>query len=481
MRPRSLLFIALTAIVGCASDDILVASVNGGEWLAPIGIRALYEAEPTIADLAISGAYAYALRRERLEIYRFDSIDRLGAALMEAPVGSIEIDFSSRVLVSGDIAYVTCRDGFGLRTVDVANPRAPKVIGFLETDYSVSDACLFEGTLYISWAANAVTRIDVDNPRQPRIGERCDVSGYRISAQGDRLVAWGGIRGRETPVEVYRHVAGGKLSRVASIMTEEPRSALVAGGYLYVATPFALETYALASPNAPVDTILIDGGSGPVFSLDGLLYLGSAFYGTMVFDLDNPARPQLLSIHDSIRPRIPLGTMDASHFFLCDRDFSQAFFRFEYEPLAATALDGGEAWSTRVDGAWETYLEDSPTVVVGDSPLDYARGTTPEAVALCFFSSLMAGDDARNLCLPPEMFQYYDYIEQVAELSAMRPIRVRLNRKKTISSGYHGEALIEAILAMSDGSERSTYVSLQTLFGRWFIVRFFVERVQSVE
>jgi hypothetical protein len=84
-------------------------------------------------------------------------------------------------------------------------------------------------------------------------------------------------------------------------------------------------------------------------------------------------------------------------------------------------------------------------------------------------------------CGVPAFLPTYSYITTI-EIKRKNSSRCGLPRRvfygKTVSSGYHGEVLLDILISQADGAERSTNISLQRILGRWFFLRLFVERYQ---
>lgn len=90
--------------------------------------------------------------------------------------------------------------------------------------------------------------------------------------------------------ELLSNGQGGSMARFA-----------IAGDYLYIVAPAAMQLFEIAEPENPIDKGKIDAGFNieTIFHYQSNLFLGTQ-NGMYIYDLHNPAAPQLLSIYEHI-------------------------------------------------------------------------------------------------------------------------------------------------------------------------------------
>lgn len=164
------------------------------------------------------------------------------------------------VRAEGDVAYLAMGSG-GLRTVSVADPRAPALLGYFQPAarnyYNDIKLLTVGGRRYAILAGAPSAVVDVTVPASPQLVAELPVSAHTLALEGTTAYLVDGARP-------------------------------------------TLSIYDLADPRAPVRRAmwtapgLPGGGFHDLHVVDGIAYLSTYGYGITIADVHDPATPRLL-------------------------------------------------------------------------------------------------------------------------------------------------------------------------------------------
>jgi len=157
------------------------------------------------------------------------------------------------IAISGTYAYVADLE-FGLRVVEIADPRAPRIVTSLKLPGFIGDVAVSGNHAYVVSGAFGLQVIDVSNPEQPLIVGSVDTPDYSADVA-------------------------------------------VAGDYAYVADrESGLQVIDVANPLSPhiVGTVDIPGGSRGVAAAGNYAYVVGGPLGFRVIDVADPEHPEVI-------------------------------------------------------------------------------------------------------------------------------------------------------------------------------------------
>lgn len=206
-------------------------------------------------------------------------------------IGSVTGPWSAfGVTVAGDYAYVAAKEN-GLRIIDVANPAAPREIGFYNTPGTAVKVYIMGHYALVADGPSGVRIIDVGDPSRPQEIAHIDpVEGGStdvvVSGNYAYISGWGlkivDISNPTQPTEIG-FISLGFASDLAVI-----------GNHLIMAGGSYTKIVDIADPTAPQEV-----GNWPEFevtmdvaAIGNLVYLIDAYGFLEVIDISNPAAPE---------------------------------------------------------------------------------------------------------------------------------------------------------------------------------------------
>jgi len=251
---------------------------------APGGPRAVQAEQSPIGDVAmeivgqIGGPVTAVAVRDGLAFVgigpRLVAVDVSDPA-RPATIGQSEVlpAIVSDVALSGDLAFVAAGESGGLRVMDVADPRQPREVGWLDTPGSASAVAVVDRHVVIADGAAGYLRVvDAGDPARPR-----EVAAYQAR------------RGQGSASQVF---ASGHTVFVAEA------SATAVYGFNQTRFAFGsgnLEIVDLSQPSRPSRAGWLGAGDRAVFAVaeaGGTAYVGMTSGRSMIqlVDVSNPAR-----------------------------------------------------------------------------------------------------------------------------------------------------------------------------------------------
>ncbi len=203
-------------------------------------------------SVAVSGNYAYiAAGAAGLQVV--DVSNRQNPSV----IGALDTAGDARdVKVVGNLAYLADGPG-GLLIIDISNPSLPALVGTANVPGGAQDLAVNAGRAYVAAAASGLVIFDVNNPAAP--------------AQVGNLATSGPARG----VDVSDSIA---------VLACEPASG--SDGTITLAD--------VSNPSAPqtISSVTLSGAPSDLFVRDRLAYIANSSGDTMeVIDFSTPARP----------------------------------------------------------------------------------------------------------------------------------------------------------------------------------------------
>ncbi len=268
---------------------------------------------PTM-DVAIEGAYAYAIGRGALHVLdisqpdkprpvsRLGGLGRVRQIIVERNVAYISsredglfivdvgdpehpklvgrhdtIEFATGICKSGDVLFVACRS-FGVELIDVSNPASPRHLSTVRTGEAQS-VIARNGYVYAGvWGTSEVVTVDVRNPWKPTIASRTPLDGF-----GDGVDVFGH----------YLYAATGHHSRL------RPRAKPGDPGY---GQGHGLEVLDITDPASPKPvtrvkfpaTYNIRNDMWSVTIANGHAFVSDTLNGVFVLNVENPSQPEFV-------------------------------------------------------------------------------------------------------------------------------------------------------------------------------------------
>ncbi len=250
----------------------------------------------------------------------------------------------------------------GLRVVDVSNPDAPRQVSELAIP-NITDVAANDGPVAgvvssqagfrtnLPGSRGGLTTVDVSNPAAPRVlGFLGMDDAQSVALQGTTAYVSAGS-GQTMGLHIVDISSPDRPREVAFLRTYPAKSLLLHEGYLWIQTSYAALTLAdVRDPLTPVlKTIPTIYGGQEVTIADETLYVGRSYGGMELYNISNPIKPARVGNPPSSgtlgymkrRARRVLRTLATK-----DPD---AYARLAYETLAAadgTAADMTRQWVT---------------------------------------------------------------------------------------------------------------------------------------
>jgi hypothetical protein len=245
--------------------------------------------------------------------------------------------YSLDVAVAGAYAYVADGD---LRTVDVADPTAPVVLGTLTTPGSSYAVAMAGDHLMVADGSAGLRVIDVSVPSAPSYAGSVDTPGVANDVAVDGTLA-----------AISDWTAGLTLADISQPALPQLRANLalaqpsmgvaLSGGLAYVAVGTAgLQIVEVSDPTAPeiVGSVDTPGFAWDLAVAGGIACVADGTAGLQVIDVSDPAQPQLLGGADT--PGNALGvTMSEGLAYVAD-SFSGGVRVFDLTDPSSPSLRG---------------------------------------------------------------------------------------------------------------------------------------------
>ncbi|HEY1013531.1 MAG TPA: hypothetical protein VGE07_12550 [Herpetosiphonaceae bacterium] len=295
--PRQVVVRGGYAYVG-ANYDLEIIDVRDPANPAPVGSVLL---ERPISGLAVVNGYAYALSTGRLTIISVANPQAPAVVGMCAACGGYDIT------LDGTLATVLAAGGYHF-FVDLAEPRAPRVVGGILADHTFGSVALSGNRAYhaVPWGGcipdticfepklKIVDISDLDNPRYvgeapiagtPSTTPLAVAGGYAAVGHSGRLEIFL-VAGRETPLSLGAAGAGGSIVDVAS---DGQRAVAVGetetGGFLAV---FQINP---AAPPIRIGYVALPGKPSQLRAGGGWAYVAAGAAGLRIVSLNPDTAP----------------------------------------------------------------------------------------------------------------------------------------------------------------------------------------------
>lgn len=325
--------------------------------------------------VVVSGNYAY-IANGSVGLAIFDISD----ARHPASVGLLREDSAQRVALSGNLAFVAC-GGRGLRIVDVANPKSPQEIGSFAPDpgdpFTIMDVAVSGGQAYLADGQGSLRVLDLSDPKKPKeIPEkRVEFPGPALSVTASNDIVFvadneNGVRILEQKGEKFAEISSdgapvdvrdvtssgdytfavdsrhgmwvlepwtpdqGNRTRLRPVgfllLPADLRRVVVSDPYAYVLGGSKVFIVDISDPQNPQKTGEFDTGAeargmaitdyGTKKEPKPAALVAAAQKGVQVWDLSNPAQPQLLSTYDTPKDATDI-VLSGSYAFIADGNY----------------------------------------------------------------------------------------------------------------------------------------------------------------
>lgn len=206
--------------------------------------------------------------------------------------------FVSDVMVVNEFAYVAAGEA-GLRVVNIANPAAPREIGFYNTPWPAMGLYVSGNTVYVAAEFAGLRVVDVTTPTAPRELGFYDTPGYAQDVYVVGNIAY--IADYTNGLRII-NVADPKAPTETGFY-DTPGSAYsvyVAGNYAYVADESGLRVVNVVNPANPSEASFLNTISAyDVYVVGVTAYIASEKNGVYLIDVSNPITPIEAGLYDT--------------------------------------------------------------------------------------------------------------------------------------------------------------------------------------
>lgn len=257
------------------------------------------ETNPSSADVAVAGDYAYVAALHRgLQVF---SVTDPAAPVLSGTY-STGSNYPLTVHVAGDYAYVG-DSNTGLDIVDVTtDPGNPSLVGNCPTPESARGVCVSAGYAYVATKEAGLQVIDVSVPASPVITDSRDTPGSAYGVAVDGGYAYVADSASGVQVIDARLPDTPVVTGQCDVGSERPLDVSVSGSYAYVATGRnGLSVVDISVPTAPAEVGACDTGQfvGAVAVAGRCACVAAFDAGMQVIDVADPANPVLLATCDT--------------------------------------------------------------------------------------------------------------------------------------------------------------------------------------
>jgi hypothetical protein len=220
----------------------------------------------------------------------------------------LNFDLYYGVTVQNKYAYVTSMNG--LTILDVSNFAHPLTLG-VNNDLLWCNAAIIEGDYAYVASDNGVGVFNVANPEDPQLLSLYGGSGNRLIQNGQYLFSTASI---VDEIYVYKKKESGALEMVAFYdgIVENPMDLCIKDNYLFVAdgnifnyyNGGGLHVFDISNPETAEEIFISNPDTTRFYrSLalkDDYLFMGSNEPGLYIYNVANPASPELLGFFDYV-------------------------------------------------------------------------------------------------------------------------------------------------------------------------------------
>ncbi len=215
-------------------------------------------------------------------------------------IGGVDTGFDGEardIAVAGSRAYLANLSS-GFYVLDVGDPRAPRIVGHVDTPHSASAVDVAGTYAYVADGATGLLVIDVADPTDPRIVGTVDTPGYAWDVVVSGTLAYLSDQYRLLVIDVSNPVApwirGGVDLAGWGVQIAQ------SGHHVFAAVRAAgFQVIDVGNPVAPV--VVAGGAPTPV---EGIAVHGAHAYlaclgnGLAVLDISDPVHPQVIGVAD---------------------------------------------------------------------------------------------------------------------------------------------------------------------------------------
>ncbi|MDM7914130.1 MAG: hypothetical protein ACE15D_10965 [Candidatus Eisenbacteria bacterium] len=274
----------------------------------------------TLHDVCLSGVYAYATQQDSSGgSCGFDVFDVGDPAAPRLRGTVLTPGQGGEVIVSGGIAYMTCRDEWrGVAAIDVTDPDRPQLVTALPLSSNPYGLAISGSSLFVANGSGGLLVVDVSDPAVPRLYPEGRTSNRHLPAYDVAV----------SESAAYAFVADIDALKVVDIT--DPRelqvvgiapgggggSIAVAGPWAYTITERELRVTDISDPGNPRLVATLPDGGGFALTVSGTHVLVASWQGVKSIDVSVPDAPRLNGIAPS---RDPAGVAASGRYaFLAD-------------------------------------------------------------------------------------------------------------------------------------------------------------------
>ena len=204
------------------------------------------------------------------------------------------------VVVKDGFAYVMC-DHSGLHILDVEEPTHPQLVSTLFAPYNNNGVDVEGDYAYITALLTGMQVVDISNPCNPEVVERYQPEGYTYGVKAKEGYAY--LLNAQNDIQIIDIQNPINLIPRGSVQTPgTPQEIFIRGEYLYVADLSAgLTIINVADKDDPflVRSIPTVGRCKNLFCSSNLLFLACEEVGMEIYDITHPETPMFQSFYST--------------------------------------------------------------------------------------------------------------------------------------------------------------------------------------
>ncbi len=215
-------------------------------------------------------------------------------------IGGVDTGFDGEardIAVAGSRAYLANLNS-GFYVLDVGDPRAPRILGHVDTPHSASAVDVAGPYAYVADGATGLLVIDVSDPGDPRIVGTVDTPGYAWDVVVSGTLAYLSDQYRLLVIDVANPAA--PWIRGGVDLAQFGVQIALSGHHVFAAVRTAgFQVIDVGDPSAPA---VVAGG--PPTPVEGIAVHGAHAYlacqgnGLVVLDISDPVHPQVVGVAD---------------------------------------------------------------------------------------------------------------------------------------------------------------------------------------
>jgi hypothetical protein len=409
--------------VAVSGDYAYVTSVNNGtiycidiHMPAKPVLECSHDAPGCTKNIAVSENHIFVSSSEGLLVFN------ISYPTVIVPAGNYSTTTSSKVVVSGNYAYVA--DGAnGLSIVDISNPSALQLTGSYDNAFFARSVTVSDNHIYIAAYKDGLLVTDISDPNDPEIIGSCDFDGSAsdIAISGDHAY----VTSYDDGLVVFDISEPSEPKLIGScypsgiIGSGHFSAVTVSGNTAYVASSFyGLYAIDISTPSSPR---IMDNYRCYAYGVDisgKYAYVAGYWDGLLIIDVSDPTSLYLVGSYDADGFANDVTVSGNSAYV------TYTYSTFEYS--AFFVIDVSDPTEPELSGSYDTHFHESHDVdvcgnyayladfFIGLTVVDISDPKTPTVVCTCD----TPGDSSHSLEVYHNNVYLADYNNGLAILSS---------------------------------------------------------------